>query len=83
MNLVHKCCHNSHQLYHIVAKIKEFMERDWRVHISHTYREGNLTANWMISSAIDDIVGVRILENPLLDTFLSLWMIRLEFQFLG
>ncbi|CAL1407446.1 unnamed protein product [Linum trigynum] len=42
---------NTHPHYHIVLQLRRMMQRNWEVRIEHIYREGNIVADFLASTA--------------------------------
>lgn len=63
--MINKSCHMTHQLYSMIEKIKELCRRECIVHISHTHCEGNRVTDKIAASALDGILDLRLLDEPL------------------
>ncbi|KAK4276048.1 hypothetical protein QN277_019040 [Acacia crassicarpa] len=48
----------------IVQRIQRLMAQEWRVTVSHTYREGNLCADMLATYALDLEPGYHRLQEP-------------------
>lgn len=51
--------------YALARRIKRLLTRDWEVQIVHTWREGNMCADWLVVLCLqNDSLDTTILEEP-------------------
>lgn len=55
-------------LYHLygneVALLRKLLQRNWQVHISHIYREGNSCADWFAKTGARNNADFTVCRNP-------------------
>ncbi|CAI0418218.1 unnamed protein product [Linum tenue] len=50
--------------FQLVSQVRRLINQEWEVRVEHTYREGNVVADYLASTGYNLLVGVHIVSVP-------------------
>lgn len=64
VKLIRTGCTADHPLSTLIRRINDLRSRDWEITFRVGYREANEAAHWLTASALNQMSGLRILDDP-------------------
>ncbi|CAI0392409.1 unnamed protein product [Linum tenue] len=55
---------SSHPHYRLVVQVRQMIQREWEVRVEHTFREGNVVADFLASTGHSLPLGLHLVSIP-------------------